>query len=55
MPPSWLILSSGINAIATRKVSPLKSVDAREIDTSDKTPDAVFEEALAHIEGEQSN
>ena len=38
----------------TRKVSPLKSVDAREIDTSDKTPDAVFEEALAHIEGEQS-
>ena len=38
----------------TRKVSPLKSVDAREIDTSDKTPDAVFEEALAHIGGEQS-
>ena len=38
----------------TRKVSPLKSVDAREIDTSDKTPDAVFEEALAHIEGDQS-
>ena len=38
----------------TRKVSPLRSVDAREIDTSDKTPDAVFEEALAHIEGEQS-
>ena len=39
----------------TRKVSPLKAVDARVIDTSDKTPDAVFEEALAHIEGEQSN
>ncbi len=38
----------------TRKVSPLKSVDARVIDTSGKTPDAVFEEALAHIEGEQS-
>lgn len=38
----------------TRKVSPLKPVDARVIDTSDKTPDAVFEEALAHIEGEQS-
>ena len=38
----------------TRKVSPLRSVDAREIDTSDKTPDAVFEEALAHIEGERS-
>lgn len=36
----------------TRKVSPLRSVDAREIDTSGKTPDAVFEEALAHIEGE---
>ena len=38
----------------TRKVSPLKAVDARVIDTSDKTPDAVFEEALADIEGEQS-
>jgi cytidylate kinase len=38
----------------TRKVSPLKVADARVIDTSDKTPDAVFEEALAHIEGEQS-
>jgi cytidylate kinase len=36
----------------TRKVSPLKVVDARVIDTSDRTPDAVFEEALAHIEGE---
>ena len=36
----------------TRKVSPLKSVDAREIDTSGKTPDAVLEEALVHIEGE---
>ncbi len=35
-----------------RKVSPLRSVNAREIDTSGKTPDAVFEEALAHIEGE---
>ena len=35
----------------TRKVSPLRSVGAREIDTSDKTPDAVFQEALAHIEG----
>lgn len=39
----------------TRKVSPLKAVDARVIDTSDKTPDAVFEEALAYIEGEQSS
>ena len=38
----------------TRKVSPLKAVDARVIDTSDKTPDAVFKEALACIEGEQS-
>lgn len=38
----------------TRKVSPLKAVDARVIDTSGKTPDAVFQEALAHIEGEQS-
>ena len=38
----------------TRKISPLKVADARVIDTSDKTPDAVFEEALAHIEGEQS-
>lgn len=38
----------------TRKVSPLRSVDAHEIDTSDKTPDAVFEEALAHIEGDRS-
>lgn len=38
----------------TRKVSPLRSVDAREIDTSDKTPDAVFEEALAHIEGDRT-
>lgn len=38
----------------TRKVSPLKSVDARVIDTSDKLPDAVFLEALAYIEGERS-
>ena len=38
----------------TRKVSPLKAVDARVINTSDKTPDAVFNEALAHIEGERS-
>jgi len=38
----------------TRKVSPLRSVDAREIDTSDMTPDAVFEDALAHIEGKRS-
>ncbi len=38
----------------TRKISPLKSVDARVIDTSGKTPDAVFQEALAYIEGEQS-
>lgn len=38
----------------TRKVSPLKAVDARVINTSDKTPDAVFNEALAHIEGERA-
>ena len=38
----------------TRRVSPLKAVDARVIDTSGKTPDAVLQEALAHIEGEQS-
>lgn len=38
----------------TRKVSPLKSDDARVIDTSGKTPDAVFQEALGCIEGEQS-
>jgi len=38
----------------TRKVSPLKAVDARVIDTSGKTPDAVFNEALAHIEGERA-
>ena len=38
----------------TRKVSPLKAVDARVIDTSDKMPDAVFNEALAHIEGERA-
>jgi cytidylate kinase len=38
----------------TRKVSPLKSVDARVIDTSDKLPDAVLLEALAYIEGERS-
>lgn len=35
----------------TRKVSPLKAGDAREIDTSEKSPDAVFEEARAYIEG----
>lgn len=35
----------------TRKVSPLLSGDACEIDTSDKTPDAVFEETRAYIEG----
>lgn len=35
----------------TRKVSPLKAGDAREIDTSDKSPDAVFDEARAYIEG----
>ncbi|MDA0786661.1 MAG: (d)CMP kinase [Proteobacteria bacterium] len=34
----------------TRKVSPLLTGDAREIDTSDKTPDAVFEETRAYIE-----
>ncbi|MBS29292.1 MAG: cytidylate kinase [Alphaproteobacteria bacterium] len=34
----------------TRKVSPLKAGDAREIDTSEKSPDAVFEEARAYIE-----
>jgi len=34
----------------TREVSPLLAGDAREIDTSDKTPDAVFEEARAYIE-----
>ncbi|MGB0570811.1 MAG: (d)CMP kinase [Alphaproteobacteria bacterium] len=34
----------------TREVSPLLSGDAREIDTSDKTPDAVFEETRAYIE-----
>lgn len=38
----------------TRKVSPLKAVDARVIDTSDKSPDAVFQEALDHIESERS-
>ena len=38
----------------TRKVSPLKAVEARVINTSDKTPDAVFNEALAHIEGERA-
>ena len=38
----------------TRKVSPLKAADARVINTSDKTPDAVFNEALAHIEGERA-
>ena len=35
---------------STRNVSPLKAVDACVIDTSDMTPDAVFEMALAHIE-----
>ena len=39
----------------TRKISPLQAAGARVIDTSDKTPDAVFEEALAYIEGHQSN
>jgi cytidylate kinase len=39
----------------TRKISPLKAVAARVIDTSGKRPDAVFEEALAHIEGVQSD
>ena len=39
----------------TRKVSPLKAADARVIDTSDKMPDAVFKEALDHIEGERAN
>jgi len=34
----------------TREVSPLLAGDAREIDTSDKTPDAVFEETRAYIE-----
>ena len=34
----------------TRKVSPLQAGDAREIDTSDKTPDAVFDEVRAIIE-----
>jgi len=34
----------------TRKVSPLLTGDACEIDTSDKTPDAVFEETRAYIE-----
>jgi cytidylate kinase len=34
----------------TRKVSPLLAGDAREIDTSDKTPNAVFEETRAYIE-----
>ena len=34
----------------TRKVSPLQAGDAREIDTSEKSPDAVFEEARAYIE-----
>jgi cytidylate kinase len=38
----------------TRKDSPLKAVDARVIDTSDKSPDAVFQEALDHIESERS-
>lgn len=33
----------------TREVSPLQAGDAREIDTSDKTPDAVFEEVQAYI------
>lgn len=35
----------------TRKVSPLKAVDACVIDTSDMTPDAVLEKALAYIAG----
>lgn len=34
----------------TREVSPLLAGDAREIDTSDKTPDAVFEQTRAFIE-----
>ena len=34
----------------TRKVSPLLTGDACEIDTSDKTPDAVFDETRAYIE-----
>ncbi len=34
----------------TRKVSPLKAVDARVVDTSEMPPDAVFEMAVAHIE-----
>jgi len=34
----------------TREVSPLLAGDAYEIDTSDKTPDAVFEETRAYIE-----
>ncbi|NKB50505.1 MAG: (d)CMP kinase [Alphaproteobacteria bacterium] len=38
----------------TRKVSPLKAVDAHVIDTSGKTPDAVFQEALDLIEGDRS-
>jgi len=38
----------------TRKISPLKVAGARVIDTSDKAPDAVFQEALDFIEAEQS-
>ncbi|MEK9832872.1 MAG: (d)CMP kinase, partial [Rhodospirillaceae bacterium] len=33
----------------TRDVSPLLAGDSREIDTSDKTPDAVFEEVRALV------
>jgi cytidylate kinase len=39
----------------TRKVSPLKTVDAIVIDTSGKSPDAVFLQALEYIEGDQLN
>ena len=33
----------------TRKVSPLKVVDALVVDTSDKTPNEVFTDALSYI------
>ena len=39
----------------TRKVSPLKTVDAIVIDTSGKSPSAVFLRALEYIEGDQLN